>query len=47
MSCVMATVNGIDILGYDSEFGGFYTELKKPTRTYEEEITIEWELEDK
>lgn len=40
------TVNGIDILGCDSEFGGFYTELKKPTRTYEEEITIEWELED-
>ena len=35
-------VNGIDILGCD----GFYTDLKNPTTTHTEEITIEWELEE-
>lgn len=40
------TVNGIDILGYDTGFGGFYSTLKNPTTTQIEEITIEWELED-
>ena len=40
------TVNGIDILGCGTDFGGFYSELKNATTTYDEEITIEWELED-
>ena len=41
------TVNGIDILDCDIDFGGLYSELKNPTTTHKEEITIEWELEDK
>lgn len=39
-------VNGIDLLEYGAGFGGFFSELKKPTTTHTESITIEWELED-
>lgn len=37
------TVNGIDILGYG---GNLFATLQNPTTTQEEEITIEWELEE-
>lgn len=37
------TVNGIDILGYG---GNLFATLQNPTTTQEEEINIEWELEE-
>ncbi len=39
-------VNGIELLNYGDGYGGFYSELKKPTTIHTESITIEWELED-
>lgn len=39
-------VNGIDLMDYGAGLGGLYSELKKPTTTHAESITIEWELED-